>query len=302
MSEIKENCRESRLYPAVIFLLLGIAAFAVLFVQKAMEPIVPNIKEIRTEVKTTGARDSVEIAGLAQRLDSMQNELQNIRDQYQMDINIGIDRLNSWIGFWLEMAGIVLLLGGVWQYMQVKRHDEAWARLEEKFDAMNSVFEDKMKNYSSIEKQFKNEKNDLEKIKDRLKLENTIFNLLRTMSAFHDPMMLCKEDNRKSLMLLYIEKTKDLLNRYYKLGENAAKPYSADEQMIMVLVYSNVRINICRSLDVFTSPNANYATKKFLDFVEEKESNFRYGVSMYAKDVEEFLENLEKLIVVLKRS
>lgn len=287
MSEIKK--RESRLYPTVIFILLCMAVFAVLFLQKSMEPVVPNVNKIRTEINASAfaPQDSVFLVGFTLRLDSLQNEIEIVRDQYQMDINIGIDRLNSWIGFWLAMAGFVLLLGGIWQYMQVKRYDEAWSRMEDKFVVMKAQFEE--------------EKKDLGTLRDRLKLENTIFNLLRTMSAFHDPMMLCKEDDRKSLMLLYIEKAKDLLVRYYKFGKGKEAQYSNDEQLILVLMYSNFRINICRSLDVFTSPSANLAAKRFLDYVEENESNFRYGMSMCGKDVEEFLKKLEELIVGLKR-
>lgn len=288
MSKINEK---NGFYPIVIMFLIGLAVFAVLFLQKSMEPIVPNVSKIRTEIKVSPdavGHDSIEYAQIAQRLDTMQTDLANIRDQYQMDINIGIDRLNSWIGFWLGIATLVFMLAGIWQYLQVRRHDEAWEKMEEKFCGINN--------------QFEQEKEQLKKYKEGFQLENSIFNVLRTMSAFHDPLMLCEAKERKNLMLFYLEKSRDLLSDYHQLKENKFEPYSDRERMILVLIYSNFRLNLCRSLDIFTSPSANFATKNFLDYVEPKETNFRYGMTMYYDDVDEFLKELDRLIVKLKKA
>ena len=124
----------------VVFSVIVVIVFAILFLQKAMEPKIPEVSKMRSEIKTltnVTASDSTQITSYAQRLDSMQNELNSIRDQYQMDINIGIDRLNSWIGFWLAILALVLLLSSVWQYMQVKRHDDEWGKLKSEFEDIN---------------------------------------------------------------------------------------------------------------------------------------------------------------------
>lgn len=94
----------------VILLLLLLSVAACVFFVSAITPVEQNVKWIHSEVKPSteiSQQDSVKFASYTRRLDSMENELGMIRDQYQTDINIGIDRLNSWVGFWLAILAVV---------------------------------------------------------------------------------------------------------------------------------------------------------------------------------------------------
>ena len=80
----------------VILLLLLLSVAACVFFKSAITPVEQNVKWIHSEVKPSteiSQQDSVKFASYTQRLDSMENELGMIRDQYQTDINIGIDKV-----------------------------------------------------------------------------------------------------------------------------------------------------------------------------------------------------------------
>ena len=196
----------------VILLLLLLAVAACVFFKSAITPIEQNVKWIHSEVKPfteISQQDSVKFASYTRRLDSMENELGMIRDQYQMDINIGIDRMNSWVGFWLTILTVVLLMAGVWQYMQVKKHDDDWKNMSDDYD---SKIEDIEKLKSKIEEE-------RTALKDKLRIETTLFNLLRTMAALHDPLMLPRDDERKQRIIEYLDKAKELLIQYRTLKQ-----------------------------------------------------------------------------------
>lgn len=286
MSEIEEKSRDGRLYPTVTIILLGMVVLAVLCLLKAMEPIVPKVNEIHTEINASDGVpcDSMELVGLPQRLDSIQNDLESIRDQYQMDINIGIDRLNSWVGFWLTIAGAVLLLGGVWQYMQVKHHDDEWKDLKSEYKSKIGEIEN------------------LKLVRDKLRIETTLFNLLRTMTALHDPLMLPRSDERKQRIVEYLDKALGLLLQYQNLKQNEtdAKLYNENDAMILCLIYTNFRLNICRCLALFTSPSVSLASKLFLDYVEVEEDRIRTKFSNPNNSLQGFIKELGKLLNCLK--
>lgn len=136
----------------VILLLLLLSVAACVFFWSVITPVEQNIKWIHSEVKPSteiSQQDSVKFASYTRRLDSMENELGMIRDQYQTDINIGIDRLNSWVGFWLAILAVVLLMAGVWQYMQVKKYDDDWNKLSDDIELKKKELENMM---SELEK------------------------------------------------------------------------------------------------------------------------------------------------------
>lgn len=152
----------------VILLLLLLSVAACVFFKSAITPVEQNVKWIHSEVKPSteiSQQDSVKFASYTRRLDSMENELGMIRDQYQTDINIGIDRLNSWVGFWLAILAVVLLMAGVWQYMQVKKHDDDWKNLSDDYDSKIDKIE-KLK--TAVEKE-------RTALKDKLRIETTLY-------------------------------------------------------------------------------------------------------------------------------
>lgn len=283
----------------VILLLLLLAVAACVFFKSAITPIEQNVKWIHSEVKPfteISQQDSVKFASYTRRLDSMENELGMIRDQYQMDINIGIDRMNSWVGFWLTILTVVLLMAGVWQYMQVKKHDDDWKNMSDDYD---SKIEDIEKLKSKIEEE-------RTALKDKLRIETTLFNLLRTMAALHDPLMLPRDDERKQRIIEYLDKAQELLIQYRTLKQKENEKdkdknlCKEEDSMILCLIFTNFRLNICRCVALFTSPSVSIKAKCFLDYVEKEENKLSTRENMPIDSLNRFIGELGVLLKTLK--
>lgn len=283
----------------VILLLLLLAVAACVFFKSAITPIEQNVKWIHSEVKPfteISQQDSVKFASYTRRLDSMENELGMIRDQYQMDINIGIDRMNSWVGFWLTILTVVLLMAGVWQYMQVKKHDDDWKNMSDDYD---SKIEDIEKLKSEIEEE-------RTALKDKLRIETTLFNLLRTMAALHDPLMLPRDDERKQRIIEYLDKAQELLIQYRTLKQKENEKdkdknlCKEEDSMILCLIFTNFRLNICRCVALFTSPSVSIKAKCFLDYVEKEENKLSTRENMPIDSLNRFIGELGVLLKTLK--
>lgn len=283
----------------VILLLLLLSVAACVFFVSAITPVEQNVKWIHSEVKPSteiSQQDSVKFASYTRRLDSMENELGMIRDQYQTDINIGIDRLNSWVGFWLAILAVVLLMAGVGQYMQVKKHDDDWNKL-------SADYKIKKQDIENLKKAVENERTAL---KDKLRIETTLFNLLRTMAALHDPLMLPRDDERKQRIIEYLAKAQELLIQYrtLKQKENEVDKdknlCKEEDSMILCLIFTNFRLNICRCVALFTSPSVSIRAKCFLDYVEKEENKLSTRENMPIDSLNRFIGELGVLLKTLK--
>lgn len=283
----------------VILLLLLLSVAACVFFVSAITPVEQNVKWIHSEVKPSteiSQQDSVKFACYTRRLDSMENELGMIRDQYQTDINIGIDRLNSWVGFWLAILAVVLLMAGVGQYMQVKKHDDDWNKL-------SADYKIKKQDIENLKKAVENERTAL---KDKLRIETTLFNLLRTMAALHDPLMLPRDDERKQRIIEYLAKAQELLIQYrtLKQKENEVDKdknlCKEEDSMILCLIFTNFRLNICRCVALFTSPSVSIKAKCFLDYVEKEENKLSTRENMPIDSLNRFIGELGVLLKTLK--
>lgn len=283
----------------IILLLLLLSVAACVFFVSAITPVEQNVKWIHSEVKPSteiSQQDSVKFASYTRRLDSMENELGMIRDQYQMDINIGIDRLNSWVGFWLEILAVVLLMAGVWQYMQVKKHDDDWKKLSKDYKS-------KIKDIEDLKSEVEEERTAL---KDKLRIETTLFNLLRTMAALHDPLMLPRDDERKQRIIEYLAKAQELLIQYRTLKQKENEKdkdknlCKEEDSMILCLIFTNFRLNICRCVALFTSPSVSIKAKCFLDYVEKEENKLSTRENMPIDSLNRFIGELGVLLKTLK--
>jgi lipoprotein len=279
----------------VILLLLLLSVAACVFFWSAITPVEQNIKWIHSEVKPSteiSQQDSVKFASYTRRLDSMENELGMIRDQYKTDINIGIDRLNSWVGFWLAILAVVLLMAGVWQYMQVKKHDDDWKNLSDDYDS-------KIDNIKKLKTEVEEERTAL---KDKLRIETTLFNLLRTMAALHDPLMLPRDDERKQRIIEYLAKAQELLIQYRSLKQKESDKNLCKEEdsLILCLIFTNFRLNICRCVALFTSPSVSIKAKCFLDYVENEENRLSTRENMPIDSLNRFIGELGVLLKTLK--
>ena len=134
----ESKCNHITIIQFLLFLLLII--LAILFFWEAEKPMRDKVCVERTQmvipIKIT-PKDSITMQEYSQRLDSIQHVLEDVRSQYQAEINIGIDRLNAWVGFWLAILSLILLLAGIKQYLDSRNYEEKWKKIEEEYLVSN---------------------------------------------------------------------------------------------------------------------------------------------------------------------
>lgn len=271
------------------------------FFLRAVIPALKVIPQETTHVECSvkvAPQDSAQLVKITQRLDSVQSVLSDIRGQYQDDINIGIDRLNSWVGFWLALLAFILMIAGIWQYLKVRQYDSEWQAMLKDWNAEKQTL---LAKGAKIDNRLKVLQTESNQLKDKFQLENIIFNLLRTMSSIHDPLMLLKEDKRKPMVLGYLGKIQNLLQRYKDCVKNVDGTDN-DYCLIYLLILTNFRLAMSRSLILFANPGANVQIRRFLEYVEKEESNIRSEKIVKKEMLETFNSKVGELIKCLEVS
>lgn len=300
----ESKCNHITIIQFLLFLLLII--LAILFFWEAEKPMRDKVCVERTQmvipIKIT-PKDSITMQEYSQRLDSIQHVLEDVRSQYQADINIGIDRLNAWVGFWLAILSLILLLAGIKQYMDSRNYEEKWKNIEKEYKQSKKNNEDKR---SEIEKALSCLKTEQELFKNKLRLENTLFNLLRTMSALHDPLMMQETHERKLLVVRYLENIQTLLSEYFENLSKAAQTdadcivKNEDERLILELILSNMKLNICRIWTLFSKPVAGMSISGFIQYIKANEKAIKESLAFKKIEGDELIKRLGQLISTLK--
>lgn len=287
-------------------LLLLLVILAILFFWEAEKPMRDKVCVERTQmvmpVKIT-PQDSITMQEYSQRLDSIQNVLEDVRSQYQAEINIGIDRLNAWVGFWLAVLSLILLLAGIKQYQDSRNYEEKWKKIEEEYKKSQEDIDNKSRD---MENDLSCLKKEQELFKNKLRLENTLFNLLRTMSALHDPLMMQESHERKQMVVRYLENTQTLLREYFDNLSNATQTdddcivKKKDERLILELIFSNMKFNICRIWTLFSKPGTGVSISDFIQYIEMNEKEMKESLAFKKVRGDELIIRLGQLISTLK--
>ena len=283
----------------LIVFMVVMSVLMMVFFLRAEIPALKVLPQETTHVECSvkvAPQDSVQLVKITQRLDSVQSVLSDIRDQYQDDINIGIDRLNSWVGFWLALLAFILMIAGIWQYLKVRQYGLEWQVMLKDWNTEKQSLRTKG---ATIDKRLKELQTESNQLKDKFQLENIIFNLLRTMSSIHDPLMLLKEDKRKPMVLEYLGKIQKLLQRYKDCVKDV-DGVDNDYCLIFLLILTNFRLAMSRSLILFTNPGANVQISLFLEYVEKEESNIRLEKKVKKEMVDTFNSKVGELIKCLE--
>lgn len=56
------------------------------------------------------------------KVDSLSTIVDKINGQYASVIDMLIDKFNTWVGFWLALLSLILLIVSVWQYLKIDKY------------------------------------------------------------------------------------------------------------------------------------------------------------------------------------
>ena len=65
------------------------------------------------------------------RADRMEKEIHRLRQNYQSEVNLMVDKANGWLAFWIGVLALVIGLMSIWQIIRQNKSEKEFHRLEE---------------------------------------------------------------------------------------------------------------------------------------------------------------------------
>lgn len=213
------------------------------------------------------------------KVDSLSTIVDKINGQYASVIDMLIDKFNTWVGFWLALLSLILLIVSVWQYLKIDKYKERINKLEE----------DSKEATEKIQKQAKVYLDTQISIHQYSTLENRMTSLLLCTSSVPDPQVFSDSEERKEQVNYYLGLVSGLLIKYFKLIEQESECHKLPEGTIacIPMVLLNLRLSLLRIQGMFRDPGIYIAFVKLINQIEKNEASIRRTQLFNKSDVKE---------------
>lgn len=171
---------------------------------------------------------------------------------------------NEWIGFWLSILTLILMLAGIWQYLQIRRYDSEFKDIKQEVKEKQDKYDEKLK---EIERNYR-------KGREKIKIETSLSIMLRAIGSINDPLMLLDSSERKQLLYHYLSECRTLINQYSRCMDSDCDnkhEIAMDFQYVLL----NVRICLCRMQTLFPDPMIGIHIKNFMEEAKKKDEDIR---------------------------
>lgn len=220
------------------------------------------------------------------KVDSLSTIVDKINGQYASVIDMLIDEFNTWVGFWLALLSLILLIVSVWQYLKIDKYKERINKLEEDSKEATEKIQIQMAN---LQKQAKIYLDTQISIHQYSTLENRMTSLLLCMSSVPDPQVFSDSEERKEQVNYYLGLVSGLLIKYFKLIEQESECHKLPEGTVacIPMVLLNLRLSLLRIQGMFRDPGIYIAFVKLINQIEKNEASIRRTQLFNKSDVKE---------------
>lgn len=220
------------------------------------------------------------------KVDSLSTIVDKINGQYVSVIDMLIDKFNTWVGFWLALLSLILLIVSVWQYLKIDKYKERINKLEEDSKEATEKIQIQM---SNLQKQAKVYLDTQISIHQYSTLENRMTSLLLCMSSVPDPQVFSDSEERKEQVNYYLGLVSVLLIKYFKLIEQESECHKLPEGTVacIPMVLLNLRLSLLRIQGMFRDPGIYIAFVKLINQIEKNEASIRRTQLFNKSDVKE---------------
>ena len=220
------------------------------------------------------------------KVDSLSTIVDKINGQYVSVIDMLIDKFNTWVGFWLALLSLILLIVSVWQYLKIDKYKERINKLEEDSKEATEEIQIQMAN---LQKQAKVYLDTQISIHQYSTLENRMTSLLLCMSSVPDPQVFSDSEERKEQVNYYLGLVSGLLIKYFKLIEQESECHELPEGTVacIPMVLLNLRLSLIRIQGMFRDPGIYIAFLKLINQIEKNEASIRRTQLFNKSDVKE---------------
>ena len=220
------------------------------------------------------------------KVDSLSTIVDKINGQYASVIDMLIDKFNTWVGFWLALLSLILLIVSVWQYLKIDKYKERINKLEEDSKEATEEIQIQMANLQKRAKVYLDTQISIHQYST---LENRMTSLLLCMSSVPDPQVFSDSEERKEQVNYYLGLVSGLLIKYFKLIEQESECHKLPEGTVacIPMVLLNLRLSLIRIQGMFRDPGIYIAFVKLINQIEKNEASIRRTQLFNKSDVKE---------------
>ena len=215
------------------------------------------------------------------KVDSLSTIVDKINGQYASVIDMLIDKFNTWVGFWLAVLSLILLIVSIWQYLKIEKYEERINKLEKDNDVVVKDIRNQSEaleiQMSNLQKQAKVYLDTQISIHQYSTLENRMTSLLLCMSSVPDPQVFSDSVERKEQVNYYLGLVSGLLIKYFKLIEQESECHKLPEGTVacVPMVLLNLRLSLIRIQGMFRDPGIFIAFARMTKLIERNEATIR---------------------------
>lgn len=83
--------------------------------------------------------DSSSYSALVSKVDSIQTVINRIDSQYQQNIDTMVNKMNTWMGYWMTLLTFILMIVSIWQFFNVRNMRDNFKDIKNNID--NKIME-----------------------------------------------------------------------------------------------------------------------------------------------------------------
>ena len=222
------------------------------------------------------------------RANRMEEEISNLKDKYQSEVDLMVDKANGWLAFWIGVLALVIGLMSIWQiYRQNKNENEFQHFKQETKDSITeklNVEKDKLQNEikTALQNEFQSMKQTIDDINQQIQdLQRTLrasklSSLMMCLSNLPDPQMTSDSTDKRRQMYFILKNIAETFHEYVE-SLNQDNLLKLEEKERASLVLTVVKLAVVRTHGIYSDIHQNIRIQQLLDIISNTTSEILDG-------------------------
>lgn len=230
--------------------------------------------------------DSSSYSALVSKVDSIQTVINRIDSQYQQNIDTMVNKMNTWMGYWMTLLTFILMIVSIWQFLNVRNMRDEFKDIKNNIDNKITEFTDKRKEIDRELDIF----HSMVRLLSSIKAINSLSDAQRNISQRSD-IKYCLDNIISSL-----SKIEQSINKEQS-GNNGELVSKNNNEIVMILplIIMNVRESLCQVKFYCESVVDNIRFNTLQDNLSELERSIRSHRVISDDDKNEFYKLITDL-------
>ena len=220
-------------------------------------------------------------------MDSIQTVINRIDSQYQQNIDTMVNKMNTWMGYWMTLLTFILMIVSIWQFLNVRNMRDEFKDIKNNIDNKITEFTDKRKEIDRELDIF----HSMVRLLSSIKAINSLSDAKLNNISHRSDIKYCLDNIISSL-----SKIEQSINKEQS-GNNGELVSKNNNEIVMILplIIMNVRESLCQVKFYCESVVDNIRFNTLQDNLSELERSIRSHRVISDDDKNEFYKLITDL-------